>query len=65
MSNTNFDRLDKQCELANARDMLKQAEISRARTDLTATDVDFLDRTIAAAKRRIALAEFNLGCRHT
>jgi multidrug resistance efflux pump len=65
MSNTNFDRLDKQCELANARDMLKHAETSRARTDLTASEIDFLDRTIAAAKARIARAEYNLGCRHT
>lgn len=64
MSNTNFDRLDKQCELLNARDMLKQAEISRARTDLTASDVDFLERTIVAARKRLAQAEYNLSCRH-
>ena len=65
MSNTNFDRLDKKCELANARDMLKQAETSRARTDLTASDIDFLDRTIVAARARIERAERNLGCMHT
>jgi hypothetical protein len=48
-----------------ARDMLKQAEISRVRTDLTASDIDFLDRTIVAAHARIERAEHNLGCRHT
>lgn len=60
MSNANFDQLDKRCELANARDMLKHAETSRARTDLTTSDIDFLDRTITAAQARIERAKKNL-----
>jgi hypothetical protein len=63
--NTNFDLLYKRCELANARDMLKQAETSLTRTDLTVSDIAFLDRTVALARARIERAKTNLRSLHT
>jgi hypothetical protein len=60
MSNANFDLLWKQCELQNAKDMLRMAQESLGRPDLTESDVSFLNRTVAAATMRIAAAKANL-----
>lgn len=51
MSNANFDRLYKVSKLRQARESLQEWEKSRALPNLTAEDIDFLDRAIVAAKQ--------------
>ena len=54
MSNAAFDKLDRAYRLKNAKQALATWQASRARTDLTAADVEFLDRQIEGAKKWIA-----------
>jgi len=57
MSTATFDRLYKQGKLRQARESLREWEKSRARTDLTAEDIAFLDRAIVSAKETIKRRE--------
>lgn len=50
MSNSNFDQLFKAQMLEQSREILAGWEASRARTDLTAAEIDFLDRAIANSR---------------
>ena len=59
MSNVAFDQLCRRMELSDARAALEAYETAQTRTDLTAEDVDFLTRAVAATKKRIADAERN------
>lgn len=57
MSNANFDRLYKIHKLQQARESLAAYTQSRSRTDLTAADIDFLDRAIVAGRENVARCE--------
>lgn len=53
MSNGAFDRLDRAIRLRNAKESLATWQAARRRTDLSAADVEFLDRQIAGAQKWI------------
>ncbi len=52
-ANVNFDRLYKAQKLQQARESLAAYTQSRSRSDLTAADVDFLDRAIVKARQNV------------
>lgn len=56
MSNLNFDNLCKRLNISDAKAALKAYETSLNRTDLTAEDIEFLNRAIEKTRERIERA---------
>ncbi len=59
MSNQAFDQLCRRLELSDARNALAAYESARKQPDLTAQDIEFLDRAIPETRKRIEAAERN------